>query len=46
MMISLLAADLTFALITMQKERPGICGKSGACTQIYALFTRAIGQAC
>ena len=43
MMISPLAADLTAAVIAMEKEHPGIFGKSGAYAQVYALFTCAIG---
>lgn len=43
MMISPLAADLTAAVITMEKENPGIFGNSGAYAQVYALFTCAIG---
>ena len=43
MMISPLAADLTAAVIAMEKEHPGILGKSGAYAQVYALFTCAIG---
>ena len=42
-MISPLAADLTAAVIAMEKDRPGIFGKSGAYAQVYALFTCAIG---
>ena len=43
MMISPLAADLTAAVIAMEKEHPDIFGKSGAYAQVYALFTCAIG---
>lgn len=43
MMVSPLAADLTVAVIAMEKERPGIFGKVGAYAQVYALFTCAIG---
>ena len=43
MMISPLAADLTAAVIAMEKEHPGIFGPSGAYAQVYALFTCAIG---
>ena len=43
MMISPLAADLTSTSIVMEKERPGIFGKSSVYAQVYALFTCAIG---
>ncbi|THV50114.1 hypothetical protein BGAL_0164g00050 [Botrytis galanthina] len=42
-MISPLAADLTTAVICIERDRPGIFGKSGAYAQVYALFTCAIG---
>ncbi|TGO29101.1 hypothetical protein BPAE_0019g00770 [Botrytis paeoniae] len=36
-------ADLTTAVICIERDRPGIFGKSGAYAQVYALFTCAIG---
>ena len=38
MMIAQLAAYLTAAVIAIEKERPGIFGKSGANAQVYALL--------
>ena len=40
-----LAAELTFVVETMEQEKPGIFGKSGAYGQVFALFTCALATA-